>query len=43
MVNFFLENKITTITNYDEPWEPQARKIKDSDFNRTAKLEKKLT
>jgi len=39
MQNFLLENKITTVTDYNERWEPQIIKIKDSDFNKKINFE----
>ena len=43
MENFFHENKIVKVTEYDERWEPQLIKIKDSDFNRKSNFEQKLS
>ena len=43
MQNFFAENKITCITDYNETWVNLVKKIKDSDFNKVPKMDKKLT
>lgn len=43
MQNFFAENKITCITDYNETWTNLVKKIKDSDFNKVPKMDKKLT
>lgn len=43
MQNFFAENKITCITDYNETWVNLVKKIKDSDFNKVPKMDKRLT
>ena len=43
MANFLKENKIVTVTDYEDRWEPQLIKIKDSDFNKKANFEQKLS
>lgn len=43
MANFLKENKILTVTDYDERWEPQLLRIKDSDFHKKSFFEQKLS
>jgi len=39
MAYFLKESKILTITDYDDRWEPQLIKIKDTDYNRKSSFE----
>ena len=43
MANFLKENKILTVTDYDERWEPQLLRIKDNDFHKKSFFEQKLS